>query len=86
MFEVSGGVKVYDDTRIVSDAYGENAIGENTSRKWFFHFQVGHFEMNDSPRSAKSSDFDKRLNTLIYDNLDQSGEEFKKEDKKDVIW
>ena len=44
--------------RNICAVYGDNAIGESTPRKWFSRFKEDHFDINDTPRSGRSSEFD----------------------------
>ncbi|KAJ4440506.1 hypothetical protein ANN_08647 [Periplaneta americana] len=47
----------------------DNAIGESTARKWFSRFKEGRFDISDTPRSGRPSEFDEdRLNTLIHND------------------
>ena len=34
--------------------YGDNAIGESTTRKWFSRFKEDHFNISDTPRSGRT--------------------------------
>ena len=55
--------------RNICIAYGDNAIGESTVRKWFSRLKEDHFDISDTPRSGRPSVFDEdRLNTLIYND------------------
>ena len=38
--------------------YGEGVIGESTARKWFAKFKNGNFDIDDTPRSGRPSEFD----------------------------
>ena len=38
--------------------YGEGVIGESTARKWFAKLKNGNFDINDTPRSGRPSEFD----------------------------
>lgn len=51
-------------------------FGEIAPRKWLSHFQESHFDMNDSPRSERPSEFDKdHLDALIHTDPHQSSRE-----------
>ena len=51
--------------------YGDNYIGESTTRI-LFRFKEDRFDISDTPRSGRPSGFDEdRLNTLIYNELCQ---------------
>ena len=76
LFEFNRGVKASEAARTICAVYGENAIVESTARKWFSRFKMGHFDMNDFPRSGRPSDFDEdRLNASIRDDPRQSTRE-----------
>ena len=38
--------------------YGEGVIGESTPRKWFAKFKNGNFDIDDTSRSGRPSEFD----------------------------
>ena len=38
--------------------YGKGVIGGSTARKWFAKFKNGNFDIDDTPRSRRSSEFD----------------------------
>ena len=47
--------------------YGDNVIGESTAGKWFPCFKENRFDICDTPRLGKPSEFDEdHLNTLIH--------------------
>ena len=50
--------------------YGDNAIGESTSRKWFYRFKEDRFDISDIPCSRKTFEVWRRsfLNTLIHND------------------
>jgi len=58
-----------ESARKIREVYGEDAMGDSTARKWFSRFKDGSFDLNDAPRSGRTSDFDEgHLNALIHDN------------------
>ena len=49
--------------------YGDNAIGKSTSIKSFSRFKEDRFDISDTPRSGRHSEFDgDRLNKLIHND------------------
>ena len=38
--------------------YGDGVISESTARKWFAKFKTGNFDIDDTPRSGRPSEFD----------------------------
>ena len=70
-FEFNRGTKVVEAARNICTVYGDNAIGESTTRKWFSCFKYC-FDISGTPRSGRSSEFDEdRLNTLIHNEPHQ---------------
>ena len=66
LYEFSREAKAADASRNICPVSGNNAIGENTARKWFSRFMEDSFDIS-TPRSGKPSGFDEdRLNTLIH--------------------
>ena len=56
--------------------YGDNAIGESTTRKWFSRFKDDHFNISDTPCSGRLSEFDEDcVNTLILNDPRQCTQE-----------
>ena len=75
LFEFNRGAKVAEAAeaaRKICAAYGDNAIGESTARKWFSRFKEDRFNICDTPPSGRPSGFDEdRLNILIPNYLRQ---------------
>ena len=70
-FEVNRGAKTAEAVRNICAVYGDNAIGESTTRKWFSRFKEDRFDM-DTTRLGRPSGFDEyRLNTLIHNDSRQ---------------
>lgn len=66
-------VKASDATRTIYIVYGEDAVRESTTVKWFSSFKKDHFDMNDLPRSGRQSNFDEDcLKILLRNNSQQS--------------
>ena len=53
--------------RNICAVYGDNAIGENTTRGWFSPFKEDRFDISDTPRTSSGFDGD-RVNTLIHND------------------
>ena len=55
--------------RNICAVYGDNAIVENTARKWFYRFKEDNFDISVTSRSGRASGFDEdRLNILVHNN------------------
>ena len=53
--------------------YGEGVIGESTARNWFAKFKNGNFDINDTPRSGRPSEFDEdHLKALLKEESRQT--------------
>jgi histone-lysine N-methyltransferase SETMAR len=49
--------------------YGEDAVNEQTCRKWFSRFRAGNFYLDDAPRSGRPVEVDDdQIKTLIENN------------------
>ena len=69
LFEFNRGAKAAEVARNICAMYGDNDIGESTARKWFSRFKEDRFDISDTPRSGRRSEFDEdRLNTLIHND------------------
>ena len=56
--------------------YGEGVKGESTARKWFAKFKNGNFDIDDTPRSGRSSEFDEyHLKALLKEESRQTNHE-----------
>ena len=56
--------------------YGEGVIGESTAKKWFAKFKNGNFDIDDTPRSGRLSEFDKdHLKALLKEESRQRSRE-----------
>ena len=56
--------------------YGEGVIGESTVKKWFAKFKNGNFDIDDTPRSGKPSEFDEdHLKALLKEESLQTSRE-----------
>ena len=69
--------------------YREGVIGESTVRKWFAKFKNGNFDIDDTPCSGSSSEFDEdHLKALLKDESCQTGRELAKKmncDQKTIL-
>ena len=69
LIEFNRGAEAVEAARSICAVYGDNAIGENTERKWFSRFKEDRFDISDTLRSGRPSRFDEdRLNTLIHND------------------
>lgn len=76
LFEFNRGTNAAEATRNICYVYGEGAIVERTSQKWFSRFRNSNFDLSDSQRHGRSSDFDEdRLNQLLEVNSRQTTRE-----------
>ena len=72
LLEFNRGAKAAEVVRNICAVYGDNAIEENTARKWFSCFKEDRFDISGTPCPGRPSEFDKnRLNTLIHNDLRQ---------------
>ena len=56
--------------------YGEGVIGESTARKWFAKFKNGNFDIDDTLRSGRPSEFDEyHLKALLKEKSRQTSRE-----------
>ena len=56
--------------------YKEGVIGESTARKWFAKFKNGSFDIDDTPRSGRPSEFDEdHLKALLKEESCQTSRE-----------
>ena len=51
--------KAAEAARDICMVYREGVIGESTARKWFAKFKNANFDIDDTPRSKRLSEFDK---------------------------
>ena len=69
--------------------YGEGVIDESMAKKWFAKFQNVNFDIDDMPRSGKSSEFDKdHLKALLKEENCQTSLELVKKmncDQKTIL-
>ena len=56
--------------------YGEGVIGESTARKWFAKSKNGNFDIDNTPRSGRPSEFDEdHLKALLKGESRQTSHE-----------
>ena len=48
---------------VICAVYGDNAIEENTVRKWYSRFKEDRFDIGDTPRSGRPSGMMKVIET-----------------------
>ena len=69
VFEFNRWAKAAEAARNICVMYGDNSLGDSTPRKWFSRFKEDRFDISDTQRSGRLSEFDEnRLNTLIHNN------------------
>ena len=68
LFEFNKGAKAAEAARNICTMYGDNAIAENTARKWFSHFKEDRFGISDTSRSGRPSRFDEDSSNTLIDN------------------
>ena len=69
LFQFNRGAKAEEVGRNIFAVYGDNAIGGNTARKWFPRFKEDRFDISDTLRSGRPSEFDEdRLNILNHND------------------
>ena len=79
LFTFHRGQKAAEATRDICMVYGEGAIGESTARKWFAKFKNGNFDIDDTPRSGRPSEFDEdHLKALLKEESLQTSRELAK--------
>ena len=66
--------------------YKEGVIGESMARKWFAKFKNGNFDIDDTPRSRRPSEFDKdHLKALLKKESHQISCELAEKDQKMIF-
>ena len=73
-FAFHRGQKVVEAARDIWMVYGEGVIGESTARKWFAKFKNGNFNIDDTPRSERPSEFDEDHLKALLEESRQSRE------------
>ena len=63
------GEKAAEAATNICAVYRDNAIEESTAIKCFSRFKENRFDISNTPRSGRTSEFDEdRLNTLIHND------------------
>lgn len=76
LYEFRKGITVGTATKNIQDVYLDRAPALRTVKKWFAKFRRGDFNLEDEPRSERSSDIDDDvLRALIANNARISTEE-----------
>jgi histone-lysine N-methyltransferase SETMAR len=66
-YELNRGSKAAEAARNICAFYGEDSIAERTAQKWLARFKQDDFDISDTPRSGRPSDFEEDLlNALIH--------------------
>ena len=77
-FAFHRGQKAAEAAWDICMVYGEGVtvIGESTARKWFAKFKNGNFDIDNAPRSGRSSEFDEdHLKALLKEESRQTSRE-----------
>ncbi|KAK6751516.1 hypothetical protein RB195_003109 [Necator americanus] len=75
-FAFRRGQKATEAARDICAVYGEDAITARTARNWFAKFKNGNFDLDDSLRSGRPSDFDEdSLKALLKEDDRRSSRE-----------
>ena len=75
-FAFHRGQKAAEAARDICMVYGEGVIGESTAKKWFTKFKNGNFDIDNTPRSGRPSDFDEDyLKALLKEESCQTNRE-----------
>ena len=75
-FAFHRGQKATEAARDICMVYREGVIGESTARKWFAKFKNGSFDIDDTPRSGRPSEFDEdHLKALLKEESCQTSRE-----------
>ena len=75
-FAFHRGQKAAEAARDICMVYGEGVIGGSKTRKWFGKFKNGNFDIDDTPRSGKPSEFDEdHLKALLKEESRQTSRE-----------
>ncbi|KAK6760574.1 hypothetical protein RB195_021873 [Necator americanus] len=75
-FAFRRGQKATEAARDICAVYGEDAITARTARNWFAKFKNGNFDLDDSLRSGRPSDFDEdSLKALLKEDGRRSSRE-----------
>ena len=62
--------------RNICDVYGEGVIGVSTAQKWFAKFKNGDFDLDDTPRTGRPSEFnEEHLKVLLKEDGRQTSRE-----------
>ena len=65
--------------RILVEVYGEHALAERTSQKWFSRYKSGDFSLEDEKRPGQPKKFeDEKLEALLDEDCCQTQEELTK--------
>lgn len=69
LFYFKKGKNATQTQRKIYAVYGEDAIKEQTCRKWFARFRARNFDLDDAPRSGRPVEVDNdQIKTLIEKN------------------
>jgi histone-lysine N-methyltransferase SETMAR len=80
LFAFNQGSKATNAAQSIRDLYGADSITDRTAQRWFARFQDGNFDLEDTPRSGRPSDFDEdALQILLYSDPRQTTRELAEE-------
>ena len=78
-FTFHRGQKAAEAVQDICMVYGEGVIGESMARKWFVKFKNGNFDIDNTPRSRRPSEFDEgHLKALLKEESHQTSRELTK--------
>lgn len=75
-FAFRRGQNAVEAARDICSVYGENIIGQSTAQKWFAKFKKGDFDLNDTSRTGRPSEFDEEL---LKEHLKEDGRQTSRE-------
>lgn len=76
LYEFKKGTNAAQTCQNVCQTFGLNAVSHSTCKKWFQKFRSGDMNLEDGPRSGRSSEIDRdTLRQLVEQNLQLTTEE-----------
>ena len=74
-FAFHRGQKAAEAPRDICMVYGEGVIDKPMARKWFAKFKNGNFDIDNTPRSGRPSEFDEDHLTALLEESRQTSRE-----------
>lgn len=76
LYDFKSGESAVASSRRINAAFGEGTVSKRTAQDWFKRFRDGDFNLKDSVRSGRASEFDnERLCQLVKSNPRQTTRE-----------